>query len=357
MRGPVVWRWWASRGVLLLGVLVLAALHPPLSPAAAAALFLVESFPQSPIKPLAWLAPPPAHHPIALSSPNGPVVGDLFVPGTRLIPPPRRPAVIVGTGVRLDREQDRAAVRHLAASLARLGYVTLWPRLEAIDAGGWQFERPDTFVRAFGYLAARDDVDPERISLLGISLGASIVLVAASEPAIAEQVHTVIFLGGYFDLLDYILAIVNERAPYAGGDIPWRAGDDTRRQARELVQAEGLGQLRPYVETEAPLESRDALIALLSPDDLARLYRLSPAAQIERLRAPVFILHDRHDEYVPFTESEKLAAALPAGTPRSLLISSAFDHVNLGQEPSLELVVEFARLYGFLVGVFAALPA
>lgn len=318
-------------------------------------LFFAEVFPLAPVKPLSAIAPSPDYWQVTFTSVNGPVVGDLFLPGRRLIGPLRRPAVIIGTGVRLDREQDRAAIRQLAASLARLGYVALWPRLETIDANAWQFERPETFVRAFQYLAARDDVDPERVSLVGISLGASITLLAAADPAIADRVHAVVFLGGYFDLIDYILALVNEQAVHNSRVIPWRPGDDTRRQARELVKAEGVPQLLPYLEPDVTLAGRDALLALLAPDDLARLNRFNPAAHIERVRAPVFILHDRRDEYVPFTESEKLAAALPPGTPRSVLISDAFDHVNLGQDLALETVLEYLALSRFLVDVFAAL--
>lgn len=346
-------RWLAVTSVLALIVTALVAFRP--SPALTATLFLAEVFPLVPAKPLSWVAPPPDHQQVVFASPNGPVVGDLFLPGSRLVDPPPRPAVIIGTGVRLDREQDRAAIRQLAASLARLGYVALWPRLKTIDDNAWQFERPDTFVRAFQVLAARDDVDPERISLVGISLGASITLLAAADPAIADQVHAVVFLGGYFDLIDYILAIINEQAVHHGRIVAWRPGDDTRRQARELVQAEGVPLLLPYLEPEATLPSREALLALLSPDALARLTRLNPAAHIERIRAPLFILHDRHDEYVPFTESEKLAAALPPGTPRSVLISDAFDHVNLGQDLSLETLLEFLALSRFLIAVFATL--
>jgi pimeloyl-ACP methyl ester carboxylesterase len=341
-----------NRGVLVWCVVALGALA-----LAATVLFLLEMFPQAPVKPLSALAPAPTRQGLVLDSVNGPLVGDLFVPGSRLFAPPRRPAVIIGTGVRLDREQDRAAIRNLAASLARLGYVALWPRLEAIDGGAWQFERPETFVRAFQYLAERSDVDPERISLVGISLGASITLLAAADPAIAGRVHALVFLGGYFDLVDYILAIADEQAIEDGRTIPWRPGDDTRRQARELVEAEGVPQLRPYLEPDTALGSREALLALLAPDEVARLQRFSPAAHIARVRAPVFILHDRHDEYVPFTESQKLARVLPPATPRSVLISSAFDHVNLGQDVALETIAEYAALYRFLIGVFAALAA
>jgi pimeloyl-ACP methyl ester carboxylesterase len=54
----------------------------------------------------------------------------------------------------------------------------------------------------------------------------------------------------------------------------------------------------------------NANLAALSPDLKALLANLSPSQVVDGIRAPVYLLHDRSDQYVPVTESREFAAAL-----------------------------------------------
>ena len=53
----------------------------------------------------------------------------------------------------------------------------------------------------------------------------------------------------------------------------------------------------------------DANIAALSPQMHALFGALSPSAILGQIKTPVYLLHDRNDQFVPFTQSRDFAAA------------------------------------------------
>jgi hypothetical protein len=66
------------------------------------------------------------------------------------------------------------------------------------------------------------------------------------------------------------------------------------------------------------------------------------------LRARVFVLHDRGDPYVPYTESVRLHASLAEERRGAFLLSALFEHAQPRGGLSPELPREVAALYGFL---------
>jgi fermentation-respiration switch protein FrsA (DUF1100 family) len=74
----------------------------------------------------------------------------------------------------------------------------------------------------------------------------------------------------------------------------------------------------------------DANLAALPPEGQALLASLSPSAVVTQLRAPVYVLHDQSDIFVPFTESRDFAAALQReGHPHKFVEFSIFAHVEV----------------------------
>ena len=57
----------------------------------------------------------------------------------------------------------------------------------------------DRLVRGFQYLRSLDSVDPDRVGVGGICVGASFVTVAAQDDRIRDQVKFVNLLAGYYD--------------------------------------------------------------------------------------------------------------------------------------------------------------
>jgi dipeptidyl aminopeptidase/acylaminoacyl peptidase len=81
------------------------------------------------------------------------------------------------------------------------------------------------------------------------------------------------------------------------------------------------------------LDNRDRarsaeLFAALRPEDQATLRRLSPSAALAGLRAQLIIIHDRHDKYIPYVESRRLAEAARSGVEVHYAEMDIFRHVD-----------------------------
>lgn len=279
------------------------------------ALFITEVFPQIPIKPLGLLSNPPFHDRVEFETKNGKVVGDLFTP----IEPEPKSVLILAMGVKTS-PKDKLILLHFAQTMARLGYVVLWPRLEVLDKGESLPEDPETFIEAFRYLGGLPQTDSERISFVGFSVGSSTAYVASSDPQIRDKVHALVFFGGFYDIYEYLKAL------FAGGD--WRPHQDAINHAKTLLAAKGVAS------------------------DSAELKGFSPKEHISDFKAKIFILHDKSDTYVPYTESQKLYDAMPKEQIAAYHISGLFEHVQPNRPINL---AELVKLYGFLYKVFSTL--
>jgi fermentation-respiration switch protein FrsA (DUF1100 family) len=67
----------------------------------------------------------------------------------------------------------------------------------------------------------------------------------------------------------------------------------------------------------------------LDPRVRERITYLSPARVIGRLRAHLLIIHGIEDDYIPFTESLRLAAAAPDPSRVRLAITRLVTHVDV----------------------------
>ena len=280
-------------------------------------LFITEEFPQIPFKPLTLLTENPLQTKVEFETKNGKVVADLFTP----IASSPYPGVILAMGVKLS-EKDKPLILHFGKTMARLGYVTFWPRLEVLDKGQSLPEEVETFIEAFKYLEERTD----RISFIGFSVGSSTALVAAADPEIADRVHSVVFFGGYFDIFDYLLALDKKSE--------WKPHIDAINHAKTLLAAKGIA-----TQSAKLADSQDA----------TRLKKYSPKEYITDFKGKIFILHDKSDTYVPYTESTKLYEAMPKDQIAAYHISDLFEHVQPNRPINIG---ELVKLYGFLYKVF-----
>ena len=63
----------------------------------------------------------------------------------------------------------------------------------------------------------------------------------------------------------------------------------------------------------ATIEEAEAFLAGLGPAPRANLDGVSPSGHVDRLLAPLYLLHDRSDAFVPWVESEALGRRPRAG--------------------------------------------
>jgi dienelactone hydrolase len=341
--------------VVLLLALLATASQRWLVPHARTILLLSQELPQSPVRPLHLLTHQPRHEQLRLESSAGPIVADLFAPTRWFGPaePGPRPAIVVAMGVKLS-DHDRRVLLRFADTLARLGFVVLFPRLVALDQGVSRPEEPTTFIAAVRHLQATAEVDRTRISLLGISIGASTALIAASDPALADDVHAVIFFGGFYNVLDYVLSLATGTMVVDDRPLAWEPDPDAVGHMRQILEAKEATWTLGVFDAGGRDEAERRLGA--APDwELAELRRFSPAARTRDTHARVFVLHDRGDRFVPYTESIKLHCALPPERVEAFLLSSVFEHAQFKRGSSVEVVADLAALYGFVTRAFGYL--
>jgi predicted esterase len=322
--------------------------YTPVSAHVRTALLIAQVFPQVPIKPLELVSRAPIHQVQQLSSAQGAVVADLFLPTPLLgdAAPRGRSALILAMGVKT-APKDRPALLELGSTFARLGFVVIWPRRQSLDDGLSLPEEPGTFVEGARYLRTLEQVDQSRITLLGFSTGASIGLIAASKPEIADAIHSVIFFGGYYDIHTYLLSLASATIIANGEATSWQPAGEAVGHMREiLANVHAPGLLRAF-EASTPQEAA-ALLDAAPRQEVIELERFSPSLNTAGFRGRLFILHDTGDPLVPYVESDRLYHALSSQVETTYAVTSLFDHVQPKNVVTWDALAQGLRLYGFL---------
>jgi hypothetical protein len=95
----------------------------------------------------------------------------------------------------------------------------------------------------------------------------------------------------------------------------------------ELAELSPDGRLVLELLQGAPRERVAAILTALPPSIGARLASISPSQHLAALQAHLYLMHDRSDSYIPFTESRQLAANAPPGTLQAYQEFDLFAHV------------------------------
>jgi acetyl esterase/lipase len=331
--------------------------------------------PPHPFRPVELISDAPARERVTIDyvSRNGPrsIEADLYIPahGSDL------PGVVFSMGAPpLDLDEPRLV--RIAEDSARKGVVMLVPFSDRLDDLRIDPEEVDALVAEFQYLQGVGQVDPHRVGFFGASVGGSLALVAAGDPRIAEDVDHVVSFGGYFDAIAAFGGIATDQILYGGVDEGWRPQRHAKRVMahvlidrvadaedrdlltkvfldREVVSESQLATLRPEGRAFYKfLANRDAsaiddLAAQLPPAAVAELRYLSPAESIDRVQAELFIIHDRADPYIPYTELQRMRDALAGrDAPRAHFDElRLFEHVEpkLNQRPDV-IALDSTRL-------------
>lgn len=290
-------------------------------------LFLTREFPFG-VQPLVWVTSKPVYREIIFQFDNKEAVGSLLIPtrGVKIYSERSLPAVVLAMGVRT-KEEDRPTIFKFADTLARLGYVVFWPRSAILNEGVADFEDPRVFIRAFELVKNIDVVNPERISFIGFSVGSSVALVAATNETIRNQVRSIVFFGGYYNVRDYLSLL-----ELGNG---WNPDEGAVSHLREILREKGVGSIK---------ELKDDSLDIIDP-----------SKHIADLQAKVFILHDKGDHFVPYHESEKLYKVLPERQVGQFVLVNLFEHVQPKKVFTLASFGEFIKIYSFVYNVLSYL--
>lgn len=353
--------------------------------AARAALLLPALVAAAQPAPLVVTGEPVRHTRLTIASGNGPVYLDVYAPAT--LPPPvpgSREGVVIIPGVG-DNRSDPQLI-NLSESMARAGLVAMDMTTDALLAYDLTPGDGDAVVSAVRALQRWPGVGAERVGILGFSAGGALACLAAADTRIRDSLAYITLFGGYYDATTLLRDFGRRALVVNGALVPWQPNfvplqvlantiattlppdqgntltSAFYQGAPPLTQGQ-LATLSPDAQAAYHLlagnepEQTDANIAALSPQMRQLLASLSPRTVVARIRAPIYLLHDRNDQYVPYTQSREFAAALAAlGHPHEFVEFSIFAHVEvktgLGLGP---LIGDGASLYRVLVKLL--LPA
>jgi pimeloyl-ACP methyl ester carboxylesterase len=283
------------------------------------------------------------------------------------------PAIVFVNGAtRAGRHHPK--VQRLARGLARAGFLVVVPDLPGLRLGEITPGTAGAAARVVEATADRADARAGRVGLYGVSVGASLALLAAERPRLATRVAVVGGEAPWTDMKRIIRLATTGRyngGPYAtdpyaalaigrslAAGLP--AGPGRSRLLRQLEgvpddDAEPLAGLR---RKNYPAGTR-ALVELLlnhEPSRFERLYgrlpeqvrrsvaTLSPLRRADRLRAPVELASAPHDKYFPPDESRALARA---ASRVQVTVTATLDHAV--PRPSLRDLRDLFRFDGFVV--------
>ena len=318
------------------------------------------------------------HTTMEISARSGPVYLDIYEPDDATPPlPGAREGVVVIPGIGDERKDSQLI--NLSVSLAREGIVVMDLTTPALIEKRLDPDDVDAVVQAFQTLARHPSVGAGRAGILGVSGGGDLGMLAAADPRIRDQLGFIMLFGGYYDATS-LLRDFGRRALDVDGKLqPWTPNPvPVEALARTIAPTLSVGEGKLLVGalkeggkplTAAQLASLspgalaayhllhgddpahvDANIAALSPAMQRDLVALSPSAVLGDIRAPIYLLHDRNDTYVPFTESRAFAAALvKANHPHDFVELNIFAHVEVKYGQGIgPLVGDGARLFGIL---------
>ena len=275
--------------------------------------------------------------------------------------------------------------RQLAEGFARAGYLVVLP-----DLPGLMDDRitPETVAETADSARAvseRPDAAGDEVSMVGVSTGATLALLAAEKPGLGNRVSLVAGVAPYSDIRTVLNVattgfyerddgtfVRHDAAPFlsyvvARSTIATLPSGGDRRDLSAEITAVGrespnpLGGLR-LRRTEDLGPEASAVVALLANRDPARfdeLYAdlpdgtrenlevLSPLAGRGRIRAPVELATGPEDKYFPASESgelDRIAHRL------NVTVTPAIDHAELEASPG-----DLPALAGFDAFVVRAL--
>lgn len=289
----------------------------------------------------------------------GPVYLDIYAPTGP--PPPipgEREGVVIIPGVGDNRTVDQLV--NLSSSLARAGLVVVNMTTDSLIAYDLAPSDADAVVRAVLAAQHLPGVGHERVGILGFSAGGALACFAAADPRIHDSLAFMTLFGGYYDA-ETLLGEYGSRGYVADGQfVHWvpnpvplavfaNAIADTLppddagalRGAFTIggvnpLSAEQVAQLSPPAAAAYHLLAGDqpdavaANLAALSPQMRKLLADLSPRTIIAQVKAPIYLLHDRNDEFIPYTQSRAFAAALTRlSHPHTYAEFGIFAHVEV----------------------------
>ena len=226
----------------------------------------------------------PGRYEVSLPGSGVTLGGILFRPAGASKP---LPAIIVLHGWARPGVPGASRVESTARRLSEQGYVALaismrgWPPSSGWDDCGTQ--QPDDVAKAADWLATLPGVDPKSIGVLGFSLGGQVALLSGTR---SNRIRAIV---AYFPITD----------------------------------------VQRWKDTTSNTGIRNFYVPLVCGSG----YENSPIHVVERIHAPVLLIHGDHDTEVPIEQSLKMQEALrKANGQVEVLVIAGGDHGFKGEQ-------------------------
>jgi pimeloyl-ACP methyl ester carboxylesterase len=291
------------------------------------------------------------------------------------------PAIFLVNGT-VPEGKKLPAVRHLAEGFARAGYLVVVPDLPGLMEDRITPRTVKETTQVAHKISTRSDAKGGEVTLVGISTGATLSLLAAENPVLKGKVSLVAGVAPYADILTVVSVATTGHYRRSDGELvrykaaPFLSyvvarsliaalppGEDRQTLMSELekvgrdsphplsdLRSHQTGDLGPGARSVVRLlanrdpERFDALYAALPEETRHELEELSPLAGTRRIRVPVELATGPHDKYFPPYESYELKRVAPE---RRVTVTGALDHAKLNV--SLGDIRAFAAFDGFVV--------
>jgi dienelactone hydrolase len=218
-------------------------------------------------------------------------------------------------------------------------------------------------VAAFEALADRPEIDPDRIGIMGVSVGGSLSLMAAADPAIADRLAWVGSFGAYADASEVTAEVLTHQYRLDGDLVDWAPALLVRQIVFGLLTAQVTDGrdhgylygaydhlnnegIHPLPDADIPLQTdtgraveaillaetlpeAEALLALAPAEGAAAFDAISPIDRVADIHARVFLMHDAGDQHIPIAHARALREAMEeAGVDVEFGEFRLFNHVQ-----------------------------
>lgn len=308
------------------------------------------------LRPIAAL--PVTTRTITISSAAGAVPARLYSPLNR----PDAPGLVIVPGIHyLGMDEPRLVA--FARSMAGCDLRVLTPELP----GSRDYRIVPADVQAIGNSVQwLQRATGRPVGLMGLSFSGGLALMAAARPPFSNQVSFVFSVGAHDDLYRVAMFYATGADPLPDGDVEREIPNAYGPLVLEYEHLEDFANprdtkaLRPVLRarlydnpilekrliaklTATQKDEYDRLIdvskqalslAESNKKHIAEMAAVSPHGHLAGLHVPVFLLHGRGDNLIPFAEAEWLALDLPRGALKELLISPLIGHVTVNGKKS-----------------------
>lgn len=241
----------------------------------------------------------------------------------------KMPGIVLGHGF--------AGARYpkMSAYLANLGYGVLSIDFRGYGLSGGErgrvipSEQVNDFRNSVTYLASRPEIDPERIGIIGSSLGGSIaIMAAADDPRIQVCVAGCPIAKGDTTLR----MLYNTQEKFSAF---MQRVDELKQRNEKLARFEIVmipENLRSNLPKGTPME--------FSPDTVHGFLSLNPLEVVSRIGPrPLFVIHAKDDHVVPYEDAEELVKR--AGPNCKLELIDKGDHFIFGMDTVIQSISEW----------------